>query len=278
MKKQTRHNIIGILGSILFFFLLLDASLYWIDPLGLVDAVHANHAYNAVMIDHPTGYALPSGTHHFHYWGATIQDDHSRYVPATNPNANCTIATIGDSMTFGLGVEDAETWVNILAGQFQDVHFINPARPDYSATNTAELKAYYPADGYIWLIIQGDEQVPYRYQNVRPAYPYPPATALYRTRLISQLRGEQTYHGRDNDMTGYWQAIHEIADEGVLLFGFQDSELANASTEQYPVILIPPRSHPISAVDSHPRPEGHQQIAEAMYPYIEDFVERVCDA
>lgn len=277
MTSQTRRRIISVLISLLFFFVLMDALLFWIDPLGLVDAVHSNHDFNRIMIDHPTGYALPPGTHRFHYWSATILDDYTRYIPATNTAADCTIATIGDSMTFGAGVENDATWVNILAEQFQGVHFINSARPDYSAANVAGLKSMYPADGYIWLIVQGDEQIAYHYTGAQPAYAYPPATALYRVWLWNQLQGRQTFFGRGNDMEGYWQAVNTIASENVLLFGFNGEPLAHATAERYPVIFVPPRSHPISAVDKHPRPAGHQGIADAMYPYMIEFIEMVCD-
>lgn len=277
MNPRQRWRVIAILLIIIATLLVWDAFLFWIDPLGLVNAVHANHDYNRIMLNHPTGYALPPGTHRFHDWSATILADNTRFIPATNTEADCTVATIGDSMTFGSGVEDNETWVNILAEQFQDVQFINPARPDYSAPNTALVKAYYPADGYLWLIIQGDEQVPYEYTGAQPAYPYPPATALYRVWLWDKLQGRQTFHGRENDMDGYWQSLETIAVDNVLLFGASDSSLVTITAERYPVTIIPPRSHPISAVDGHPRPAGHQAIADAMYPTVMEFIEGLCD-
>lgn len=277
MPRQFHHpRLIGMLCSILCFILLLDALLYWIDPLGIVASVHGNHSFHAVMRDDPTGYILQAGTHRFHDYTATILADGSRAVPATNPDASCTLATIGDSMTFGQGVHDNETWVNLIAAQYPDVHVINPARPDYSAQNIAALKQTYPADGYLWMLIYNDALSPYVYSGVQPAYPYPMATALYRAWFVNRLRDTASRATRQVDMQAYWQAVEQIAGDNVLIAGFAGDELTETTALRHPLILLPLYTAFVSPVDNHPNAEGHRQIADSLSPYLSPFVDTMC--
>lgn len=278
MRLKLRHpRIIGILIAIAFTLLLIDACLYHADPLGIVDGTYSNHTFHFLMQDDATGYRLPSGVHHFHSQTIAILDDGSRVVPATNADARCTIAAIGDSMTFGSGVGDSETWVNLLAEIYQDVHFINPARPDYSAPNVAALKTAYPADGYLWLLIFNDILEPYVYQPIYPAHPYPAATAIYKDWLVRRFSASQ-YRLREVDMGDYWQAVEQIAGDNVLIFGFINDALTMNTAFRYPVVLIPPYTAFVSRTDIHPNPIGHQQIASSLLPYLSPFLEQVCDA
>lgn len=277
MSQSLRHRMIGILISLLGFILFTDAILYHLDPLGIVDAVHANHDFHMILQDDITGYRLPAGTQRFHHWTATILPDGSRAVPATNVDAPCTIATIGDSMTFGQGVEDSETWVNMLAGNFPDVQFINPARPDYSAPNIAALKLAYAADGYLWLLIGNDDLEAYQYHALYPLHPYPPATALYRHWLFRRLQAAPASE-RQIDETAYWQAVGIIQRDDTRIVGFRDVPLTVATDQRYPVALIPAYTAFVSPVDSHPNADGHQQIAHSLYPYVAKFLTMVCNA
>jgi hypothetical protein len=180
-------------------------------------------------------------------------------------------------MTFGQGVNDADTWVNLLAEQYPDVRIINPARPDYSAVNVAALKQAYPADGYLWLLIYNDAIEPYVYTGVQPAYPYPPATALYRAWFVNRLQGAESHETRQPDMEAYWQAVKTIAGDDVLIAGFAEDELTMTTAMQYPIILLPAFTAFVSPVDSHPNAEGHRQIANALSPYLTPFIEMVCN-
>jgi hypothetical protein len=277
LPKFRYPRLIAILSITILTLLVIDFGLYHLDPLGIVSSVHGNHSFHAVMQPDPTGYRLATGTHRFHDYTATILADGSRAIPATNGNAECTLATIGDSMTFGQGVNDADTWVNLLAEQYPDVHFANPSRPDYSAVNVTALKQAYPADGYIWLLIYNDAIEPYVYSGVQPAYPYPPATTLYRAWFVNQFRGAATQGTRQTDMQAYWQAVNTIADDNVLIAGFAEDELAMTTAMQYPVILLPAYTAFVSPVDRHPNAEGHRQIADSLLPYLTPFIEMVCN-
>lgn len=273
MKRKYRRAIIIVLINIIIILLVNDALLYWLDPLGVVDAMHENHDRHKHLINHPTGYAIEPGTHSWHFYDVTILEDFSRYVPDTNVNADCTIATIGDSVTFGFGVNDSETWVNLLAREYPTVHFINPARGDYSAANIALLKADTRANGYIWLIIGNDAETPYIYSGVLPSYWYPPATKIYLHWLTNR---NKPLINRESDNAIYWQSVGQIITDNIIVFGFNNDPLAIETSEVYNVHLIDAWTTNVSFVDGHPNVQGHQQIAESLNPSVTRFIAQQC--
>jgi hypothetical protein len=274
MKRKTRYQIIYILCCILCCIALLDAMLYWIDPLGIVRASHAKSDLQSLIINHSTGYALQSGTYLLNYYTVTTLADGSRLVPDTNLNAGCVIAFIGDSVTWGQGVNDDETWVNILASRFLNVHFMNVARSDYSAPNIAALKRVYPANGYVWLLIENDAIAPYVYQDFELSWAYPPSSRLY---FDWFFRRPKTNENRSSDIEQYWQAVSEIITDNTLVFGLDGDTLAQETSSRYTVHLIPRWTQNVSTVDTHANAEGNQEIAAAVLPFVEPFITMICN-
>ena len=69
----------------------------------------------------------------------------------------------GRSVTFGYGVDDAETWVNLVAREFPDWHVINEAYPGWSIKNLEGAWEMHPdADMIFVLTITNDSDEPER--------------------------------------------------------------------------------------------------------------------
>jgi hypothetical protein len=269
---KTTRLIMLVLVNFIIIFLANDALLYWIDPLGVVAGLHDTISIHRLMIDHPTGYAVTGS--YGHRVKMTLLDDYTRLVPDTNINADCTIAAIGDSVTFGSSVNDEDTWVNLLATNYADVHFINAARGDYSAGNIALLKTHTQADGYIWLLFENDAIEPYEYTNVQVSGGYPSGTRAY-LRWIT--RPKNSGNNRKNNMPLYWQSVETIATDNTLLFGFNDDSLALETSTRYGVDLLLSRwTHNVSRSDWHPNAQGHRDIYEQMRDSVDHFVNQIC--
>lgn len=270
--RTIRCMTIYILCCILLCILLLDTLLYWFDPLGLVAWHYTFRAQHEVMTIHPTGFAYPTGEHDFITYHATILEDGTRLVPDTNIQAACTIVFIGDSVTYGQGMNDSETWVNILAQAFPDVHFINTGRSAYSAANVLLAKQHYQGDGYIWTLIKNDANPPFNHDGSRPTTYQPPASRLYFDWFFRDLVPDV----ESVPMERYWQTVEQIITDNTLVIGIADEPLAEATADRYPVHLIPLWTTNISAVDIHADTRGNIEIAEHVMPFVEPFISRIC--
>lgn len=283
MSRRARRRLIGGLLAILITILTLDALLFWIDPLGVVQARHAQATFFLLMQPHETGYRLQTGTHRIHHYTMTVTEAGNRTVPDTNLQAACTIAVIGDSLTMGIGVEDRETWVNRLAQQFDNVRFINAGRSDYSAPNILALKDAIPAEGYIWLIIENDDIERLQFWRFVPVgNPYLPATRLYVRHLQRQFaRAQDGQPGRPVNRARFDETAAQIVENpSTIGFAFerpQAESIGARLAQRYDnVHLIPDYRGRISAADGHPNTAGHIEIAAAMQPYLTDFMDMRC--
>lgn len=269
--RTIRRAVIYTLLCILFGVLFLDALLWHVDPLGIVTWHYTFRAQYEVMGYHPTGFAYATGEHDFYAYRATILPDSSRRVPDTNVNAACTIVFIGDSVTYGQGVNDSETWINVLARQFPDVHFINTGRSAYSVGNILLAKEYYTGDGFIWMLVGNDAEPPFFYDGSHPSPHRPSATRLYYDWIIRNPVTSQTV-----DMQVYWEAVEQIADNRTLILGTEHDPLTLATSERYPVHIVPRWEHSISRMDGHANAQGNIEIAELVMPFVAPFISRIC--
>jgi|GEM_PF-2083144 len=285
--KMLRRSLIYLLVSLIFAILFLDALLFWIDPLGVVAAQHAMINLMRSQLPHETGYRLEEGDHWLHNYTMTLDADGNRITPQSNPNAECTIAAIGDSVTVGIGVNDEDTWVNLLAMTYPDIHWINTGRSNYSAPNVQWLQASTPADGYVWIIIDNDNILP----QVVTQPPivnderYPSATRLYYNYLRYQFAEPTTAQpGRPVDNPMFYEVSHQILDRAdTIAFAFDVETRVSNITQQlvddYDNVYKIPwyAGGEISVADRHPNPKGHRLIAEALEPMIGDFADRICN-
>lgn len=268
MTRKLRRLILYILFAVAITPLCLDALLWHVDPLGTRIMVYNWIALAQVDMPHPTGYQYPPGTYDLGFYSVSIVDDGKRLVPASG-NGDCVIAFVGDSVTWGQGVNDADTFVNRLAAHFPNVTIENTARNRYSITNIAAVLEHYSADGYVWTLINNDTQP---FAEAQTYTRLPSATELYITTLVAEYRYEQQRQQMAwGDYAPLLQQIIHRPD--ILTFGFEDDPLA----QEAKAILIPYPSQQVSPADKHPNAEGHQQIADAMFSWVESFATRICN-
>jgi hypothetical protein len=276
---MIRRGIVKIIIAIISSVFLLEILLRLIDPWGAVTYFTAGGPTLDLYIPYNERDVLPAGEYHFSTWTTHINPDHTRLVP-DNDAGNCRIAFVGDSVTFGLGVDDAETWVNLLAMNHPAWDVVNAGVAGYNSYAVRLTIADTSADAYIYLITNNDAEYQLFHPVVEPRRGYQPALQIYwRVWQIHrqgyehppQMLGSQRRFDRD---------IAVLAeDTDVLSVGFANDDLAQSAYEQYPsVILLPAYTATISFADPHPNAVGHQQIAAALDPFVTEYVQAQCPA
>lgn len=276
-QKITRA-IIGFLFMFIITFVMIEAVLYFLDPLGVVTYLHSFTLLEETNLPSETGYTFVIGEHKMLNYSYTINPDESRDVPASNSNADCTIAALGDSLTFGMGVEDDETWVNILAETYPNIEFLNYGRPVFSSGNVLRSYNAYSADAYLWLVVDNDDFPDREYFPSRGEYPL--ATRLYWIYVLyPAIFGELPFNillengvAITDDGSSPSADVADTIGENTLIFGFD--ELPTNNIEQ--AIIIPKYTEVNSPMDAHPSVIGNQQIADGILPYMDDFIAEQC--
>lgn len=269
------RKITGLLVSLILLLLLLEGMLAIADPLGM-----AYYNDEAAMwyqfVDDPRGYGLPPGRYQLTRWGFTILEDRTRAVPATQAGET-EVVFIGDSVTFGYGVEDEHTWVNLVAQALPQAHLINATLPGYNSTNALNTLELFPeADIIVYLIISNDVFVPWHEGPFKEAASIPRESYL---RLYLTHTGNIVGSGNKDDlarlslaagdMERFYRDLDAIAsDKRVILIGFDDV-FGEQLSERYAVQLIDWYTGVVSRVDGHANVEGNRQIAEQMTPILQ---------
>ena len=272
MNQRLRLNIILSLSSFLFACLALEGLLRLADPLGTFTYHYSNAQLRRHGTPHPArGYLLKPGTYELRQFTVTIQEDYTRRLPDST-STGCHIAFLGDSVTFGLGVDDAQTWPNLVARQFPTVHFTNLALSGYNARNIVAAHAALPADGYIYLAIPNDNQPPEIWNDSWQTNPLPTGLSAYLLHgLRSKLPGTALSSTYDEDIDTL------LAHGDVLTFALEGYSTSGVLLARYPdTVLIPEWSTPISDADAHPDPNGHRELAESMLPFVRAWLPTRC--
>jgi hypothetical protein len=243
------------------------------DPFGVyTHAVDIDHLQSSVLADDELGYILPPGQWNFRYWSATMTND-GRYTPATH-ESSCDIAFLGDSVTFGFGVNDQDTFVNQLAQQFPDVQFHNYGLVGYNAAQVAASQSIMPpADGYIYMLINNDAD------TVLP-WPVPP-------RSFRLDMGIQDYWWDWNKRTfsqpeqvipdWFWDSLNQLtAIPHLRIVGFPDNTLTDRVAERYAITFLDWSQHRISRNDAHPNAFGHRELAVQLIPIVANLITEAC--
>ncbi len=253
---------------LLFVVYGVDGLLRLTDPLGLGRGVDDLTAISYFYRPDPRGYSLPPGTHHFSNWTVTINEDRTRLVPAANANATTTLTLIGDSVTFGLGVNDADTYANHLALHCPNVFIRNTAVSGYNINAIEKTFAVYGgADVYVYLAVFND----------------PLPDQGYMTSTRQQVSYVETYLGRalvqprpvtptPVDFDGYIRRVQTLVDTYPLLLFALNDDFGQRFKEAFPqATLLTFPTQTVSPVDKHPGAEGHEQLAREMLPLLADY-------
>lgn len=253
-----KRVIIIICLSVLVPLLGTEALLTIADPFGLVYFDDLSALFHAAQPD-DTGYALPTGTHALKGYTYTITEDGARLTPDATADGT-PVYFIGDSVTFGMGVNDDDVWVNILARDLR-LNAVNLARPGYNAGNVRRLRETLPSDAcVVWLTVSNDAWTDYRYT---------PPTSRWQSRLSLLL---YTLGSRDGvSSLTYDEDMRAImAHEPTLLLAFDDGY--GAAAAEYGAVIVPMYTRVISRVDAHANAAGNVQIADGVRDAASGFV------
>lgn len=265
MKK-----LIGLVAYIVIIVVMLEVLLRLVDPLG----VHTYYQWLKFSFNerttHPTGYTFNDGDYVIAGHEVTIENT-NRILPV-RPDATCTIAFIGDSVTFGVGVGDSETFAWGIAELYPDVQFVNTGRGGYDSWDLSNSIQYWEADAYMYLIVANDVTEGY----MPSAYEHLP-TRLALHNYIAWFN--YTYVPSDisngNNLSAYGDML-DVMDSYPVLYTSYNRHLAfDVASERHEVILA--EGMPIiSRVDPHPTVEGHRRMASIFAPHVEDLIEEYC--
>lgn len=215
---------------------------------------------------HPTGLAYQVGTFTSGAWDITIVGDGYRDTPASNEASDCVIVFVGDSLTFGHGVHDEDTFANQFARDF-GVHVDNVARRGYNAMQVAALIDHYDyADGYIWLHFQNDHHAPIEYDDT----PIPRPTrwhVWWQWRLLDFNRHTASNAEPIVDANYDEHVARITAHDNVIAFSMSDNQF----------IRIPHYWTWVHRHDTHPDALGHRVIYEGMKPHLQAWLPTVCE-
>jgi len=259
----------------------LEALLNWFDPWGAVRYFKAGGPTTDLYIPHESRYVLPAGDYDFGNWAAQIAADFTRNVPDNGVGA-CRIIFLGDSVTFGLGVDDDETWANQLAARHPAWDVVNAAVPGYNSSAVRDTLRNFDADAYAYLIIANDAGPLAFYPDIQQHNDALSAIAIYWQTWRIQQRGfehpPQMIEQNGQLLRRFDADIAALAAlPRLLMAGFEGDGLAESARVQYEsLVLIPPYHSQISFADPHPDAEGHLQIADAIEPHVVAHVHSHC--
>lgn len=263
-----RRNLLIVLLCIALPVLLMEPFLRAIDPVGIYSYFADYEALAALSLPAPDGMRFAAGVHRFSMYTATIGKDGLRVVSGNRGGA-CQIAFVGDSVVFGMGSD--VSFVDMLAPEI-NATVINAGIPGYSAGNVARSIDMIPAEGYVWLIIQNDDDPPARW--TRPTGGgMPSATTLY---LGYWFPGTYALPER-NEPRFIEMAAPVLSRSDVLAFVFDHQALTDVVRREFPQVrVIPHYTGHVSRFDAHPDRRGAQQIADAMREQVAAFVAKRC--
>jgi hypothetical protein len=281
---------IGALALVLITLGLLEFLVSRVDPWGLYYLDDLKTLYQGYIADDLRGYRLADGSHTFQHWTATVEGA-TRLNPAANADTSCTVAMLGDSVTFGQGVSDDMAWVNLVASNLPNIRLLNTGIPGYSSTNIlGTYKAFPDADAYIYLIAGNDSDPAFNLADLKAeAVQFERQTWLsrYVAYMINLSRqnnasvaspssaaAEKPEHSR------FFSELDELVqDEKMTLVGLRNDP--NPLAEEvlargYELTTINYWTHFNSRVDGHANAEGNREIAAQMMPIVQSVVDTWC--
>ena len=280
-RRERRKRLIRRLASLgvvaALTLALIEVLLRVTDPFGVVYFYDIAHNFYDISLPDQRGYVVAPGQYNASHWSFTILPDNTRAVPDTSRDAENTMVFIGDSVTFGYGVGDSETWVNLVAREFPDWHVINDSYPGWSIENLEGAWEMHPdADLIFVMTITNDSDEPKRVAGV-PGWE-PPYIQLYAQMITYLLRGfpspsPETVAALE---PAWREAITRIGTDPRVTFIVIDvtSEYDDRVMAMFPdkTVRIQNYSDLISTVDSHANPKGNAFVAQQLVPLVRERI------
>lgn len=258
---RTFKRLLLVILFPVFLFGLLEVLLRVVDPWGIQQAMATSRMVQiGYTIDGDRVLLTPGHFDSGAGWSYTVGLDHRRVVPASKPNGVCTLAIVGDSVAFGWGVNDNETFANLIAQAHPEWRVINYGVSGYNRDDIRQLLPIVQADVVVWLTIENDDNGPLISQQVGGT---DPLTPLLLERYWRGFREALSYvqAGPLRPSLAYQALVHEALAQGVQVWAFQGNPLPNSIQG---VQWLPEPTHTISRGDPHPNAVGHREIAEIM--------------
>ena len=259
----------------------LEIALGLLDPMGIrfLQALDFMHPYYTGDV---SAYRLAPGTYDMVDWTATVPADGTRTIPHSG-TAGCRVVIFGDSVEWGWGVNDDETFVDLLARQWPTVHMVDAGTIGYNSAQVRPAVENTPFDLGVYVITWTDAvgalplggQHPvgdlHRYPGIGWIHGQQSALGLYEKYLVYRLSGQIDEHAPD-DMPRYFDDIDAITQhENMHVFAFEEP-LGQATAARYPVTLLPLYTTTLSAADVHPDKAAHAQIADDLFRQLDETV------
>jgi hypothetical protein len=243
----------------------IEAGLQVVDPWNVKAARSGNLVLH--FVDNERGYSLPPGEYNREYGAVTINRDLTRVVPDSNENGRRLIF-LGDSVTFGVGVDDGETFVNLLAQRLA-AHTVNAAFTGHNITYIQRsFEMYADPDALLaWLVIENDTGLEHDFPE---DLKHPPNVFGFEPLLLRYWLQTTAVDATPRDVDNFYRRMDAITGEydNLILFAFDD-EWGRALAGRYDVNLIPWYTSHISRANSHPDVLGHVEVADSMQPILE---------
>ena len=254
----------------------LEMALSLIDPLGVayvLQLFYINEFYAGPV---EAGWLAP-GQYDLGTWQIHILDDTTRRVPATGDG--CRVVFFGDSVTFGWGVNDGDTFAAQLAQRWPSAHILNAGIPGYNSAQVRQRIDTIPHDVALYLVFDNDA-IDFAIEGgntVTGTDHHWPGFGLLHGQM-SALAVYANYFTRRSgppdgvsDTTRFTDDLTALVGQGVTLLAF-DGGNSDWLAERYPVTSLPRYTTTVSAVDPHPDARAHAGIAQA----IKDAIENPC--
>jgi len=259
--------VLAVISMFVSVWLGLEALLWVTDPMGAWGYAVTLRWVRGHSYEHPTGYEHPPGQWQVDGKRITITDGDARWTPGTGPRA-CDLVVVGDSIAWGFGVSDDETFASYLARDLPDVEVHNVARTGYNIENIRESIDYYDTDAYLYFVTNNDDGAR---RGMMPPLVRVTPVAAYAALAYQRLNAR---YGEDKIHSRFGVVIRELTQHENLLIVVQENDrLAHIVPD---ALVISDYTETVSAVDSHPSGEGHRQIAETILPAVRAHMRRWC--
>ena len=132
----------------------LEIALGLFDPMGIrfLQALDFMHPYYTGDV---SAYRLAPGVYDMGDWVATVPKNGTRTIPNSGTEG-CRVVFFGDSVEWGWGVNDDETFVDLLARRWPTVQMVDAATIGYNSAQIRLAVEYTPFDLGVYIITWND--------------------------------------------------------------------------------------------------------------------------